>query len=344
MLITVTGRMVRSHGVGEVALPESGRITLTPLSHGVWDGALRGRDSVVMAVTDGQAEDVDLTPGPWRVRVEPEHGPPWDSWMVELEPGMAEPVDLATLAPVVIVDGEKWTEGPPGASVVGGRDNGDGTVSFELSDGTFTEPVAVPPGPAGRGIASISDPDSDSRVTITFTDDTTATVQAIRGAQGERGPEGPQGPKGDQGDTGPKGDQGEQGIPGEAELADTGWRKIDLPATHVTASGHGLYVRRIGKTVHMTIAFQAESAGSNPKIWEAESGFRPRWSFPVVNANAASAQLTDTNGSPQPGRALAVSSSRSVNIFNTDAGAQRFASLAYLTDDAWPSTLPGTPA
>ena len=187
MLITVTGRMVRSHGVGEVALPESGRITLTPLSHGVWDGALRGRDSVVMRVTDGVAVPVDLTPGPWRVRVEPEHGPAWDSWQVELVPGMAEPVDLADLAPVVVIDGEKWSQGAPGtpgASVTGGRDNGDGTVSFELSDGSFTDPVVLPPGPAGRGIASISDPDSDSRVTITFTDDSTATVQAIRGADG----------------------------------------------------------------------------------------------------------------------------------------------------------------
>lgn len=39
-------------------------------------------------------------------------------------------------------------------------------------------------GAAGRGIASISDPDADSRVTITFTDGSTATVQAIRGADG----------------------------------------------------------------------------------------------------------------------------------------------------------------
>ena len=152
MLITVTGRMVRSHGVGEVALPESGRITLSPLAHGTWEGALRGRDSVVMRVTDGQADPVDLTPGPWRVRVEPEHGPVWDSWQVELVPGMAEPVDLADLAPVVVVDGEKWAAGPPGASVTGAVDNGDQTVSFTLSDGTELPPVTLPPGPAGHGV------------------------------------------------------------------------------------------------------------------------------------------------------------------------------------------------
>lgn len=75
-------------------------------------------------------------------------------------------------------------KGAPGASVVGGRDNGDGTVSFELSDGTYTDAVVLPPGPAGRGIVSISNPDTDSRVTVTFTDGSTATVQAIRGADG----------------------------------------------------------------------------------------------------------------------------------------------------------------
>lgn len=195
MLITVTGRMVRSHGVGEVALPESGRITLSPLAHGTWEGALRGRDSVVMRVTDGQAAPVDLTPGPWRVRVEPEHGPAWDSWQVELVPGMAEPVDLAALAPVVVVDGEKWAAGPPGASVTGAVDNGDQTVSFTLSDGTETDPVTIPPGPQGE-----------------------------RGPEGPEGPEGPQGPKGDQGETGPKGDKGdrgEQGIKGDTGPAST---------------------------------------------------------------------------------------------------------------------------
>ncbi|WP_341856451.1 hypothetical protein [Brachybacterium sp. GPGPB12] len=279
MLITVTGRMVRSHGVGEVALPESGRITLTPLSHGVWDGALRGRDSVVMRVTDGVAVPVDLTPGPWRVRVEPEHGPAWDSWQVELVPGMAEPVDLADLAPVVVIDGEKWATGPAGASVTGGRDNGDGTVSFELSDGTYTDPVTVPPGPAGRGIASISDPDADSRVTITFTDDTTATVQAIRGAPGEKGDPGK--PGADSTVPGPANTlsigtvttgatgsaasatitgtapaqtlnltlpRGEQGTPGTATLPDTGWRNVTAHLRPPVTGGTVL-VRRIGNTV-----------------------------------------------------------------------------------------------
>ena len=171
-------------------------------------------------------------------------------------------------------------------------------------------------------------------------------MQGERGPEGPEGPEGPQGPKGDQGEPGPKGDKGdkgEQGIPGTATLSDTGWRKIELPTTHVTESGHGLYVRRIGSMVHMTIAFQTTSAGGNPQVWATVAGFHPRFNFPALNANIASANLTDGNGAPLPSRALAVSSGRGVHVYNADAGQSRFASLSYLTDDAWPTTLPGTP-
>ena len=111
MLITVTARLVRSHGVDERALPGSGRIEYRPASHGTWEGALRGRDAVVSKIADGEASPVELTPGPWQVTVVPDHGPAWSPWLIELEPGMPEPVDLVSLAPVVVVDGEKWAKG-----------------------------------------------------------------------------------------------------------------------------------------------------------------------------------------------------------------------------------------
>lgn len=77
--------------------------------------------------------------------------------------------------------------GDPGASVVGARDNGDGAVSFLLSDGTETDPVTVPPGPAGRGIASVEDADGDGTATITFTDGTTASLPLPPGQPGQPG-------------------------------------------------------------------------------------------------------------------------------------------------------------
>ena len=111
MLVTMTARLVRSHGKDEIPLPGSGRIEYRPESHSTYQGALRGMDAVVSKITEGVAEPVELTPGPWRVTVVPDHGPAWRSWLIELEPGMPEPVDLATLAPVVVVDGEKWAKG-----------------------------------------------------------------------------------------------------------------------------------------------------------------------------------------------------------------------------------------
>ncbi|MDN6400378.1 MAG: hypothetical protein L0K01_07990 [Brachybacterium sp.] len=402
MLITVIARLVRPYGTDEVALPGSGRIEYSAASHGTHEGALRGRETVFAKIVDGDAEPVDLVPGPWHVRVVPADGEPWPSWLVELEDDMDGPVELVDLAPGGVVAGEKWAKGDPGdpgASITGAVDNGDQTVSFTLSDGTETEAVPIPPGPAGVGVASISDPDDESRVTSTYTDGSTSTVQAIVGKPGDDGhtPEiswdgtalvidGEPGPdlKGKPGDpgkdstvpgpantltigtvkTGESGSpasasitgeapeqtldlvlpSGEQGLPGEAALQDTGWRKIDLPETHVANDSHGLYVRRIGKTVHMAISFQAEDAGGNPTVWEIASGFRPKARFPMLNAPAASAMLTDTNGGPQNPRTLVVSSAGRVNIFNADAGRDRIASLAYLTDDTWPTSNPGSAA
>lgn len=110
------------------------------------------------------------------------------------------------------------------------------------------------PGPDGRGIASISDPDADSRVTITFTDGSTATVQAIRGADGhtpaitwegtsivvdgEQGPDlrGDPGEKGETGATGPAstapGPAGPPGaVPTTSDYLVVGPGRPDAPTT-----------------------------------------------------------------------------------------------------------------
>lgn len=209
MLITIGARLVRPHGTGEVALPGEGRIEYRPASHGVWEGALRGQETVTARITDGDAERVELTPGPWRVRVIPDVGTAWDTWLIELTEDMPEPVDLASLAPVLVIDGEKWAKGnpgPAGASVTGAVDNGDQTVSFTLSDGAETEPVPIPPGPQGeRGPAGVDGADGQ---------DGAQGVQGDPGPEGERGPEGPEGPEGPQGERGPEGPRGEQGDEG----------------------------------------------------------------------------------------------------------------------------------
>ncbi|NEH82096.1 hypothetical protein, partial [Rhizobium ruizarguesonis] len=145
--------------------------------------AVHGPDRKRIKYVAGVAEDAWLKPGMWRAYVYPDQGRSYTLHLGVPETGETTIADaVGEIVPEGIVT--KGDPGPAGASVTGGRDNGDGTVSFELSDGTFTDPVVLPPGPAGRGIASISDPDSDSRVTITFTDGSTATIQAIRGADG----------------------------------------------------------------------------------------------------------------------------------------------------------------
>lgn len=268
MLITVTARMVKPYGHDEVALPDKGRVEFRPAAHGTYEGAFRGRETVTARITDGVMEEKELVPGPWRVRVYPAVSDPWDSWLIELEPG-DEPVDLVTLAPVLIVDGEKWTAGPPGPGVVGGRDNGDGTVSFELSDGSFTDPVVLPPGPAGRGISSISDPDEDSRVTITFTDGTETTVQAIRGADGQDGQDGHTPTLSWDGTALVVDGQDPvdlKGEPGEGADSGTGWR--DITADFVPRSGtSGLLVlwRAVGDRCEIRFTVKADTA---PGSWQ----------------------------------------------------------------------------
>lgn len=201
MLITIGARLVRPYGTAETALPQGGRIEYRPEAHGVWEGALRGRETVPAKIADGIAEEVDLTPGVWRVRVIPDHGTAWESWLIELEPGMPEPVDLVNLAPVIVVDGEKWAQG---ASVTGAVDNGDQTVTFTLSDGGEAGPVAIPAGPQGA-----TGPAGPPGV-----DGAPGADSAVPGPAGPDGPQGIPGPPGETGPTGPAGADGAPGIPG----------------------------------------------------------------------------------------------------------------------------------
>ena len=106
-------------------------------------------------------------------------------------PAGDDALDLSAVIPASQSDGTITLRGPAGASVVGGRDNGDGTVTFLLSDGSETAPVTVPPGPEGRGVVSIVDPDGDGTATVTYSDGTTGELLLPPGPPGEDGADAP---------------------------------------------------------------------------------------------------------------------------------------------------------
>lgn len=106
-------------------------------------------------------------------------------------PAGDDALDLSAVIPASQSGGTITLRGPAGASVVGGRDNGDGTVTFLLSDGSETAPVTVPPGPEGRGVVSIVDPDGDGTATVTYSDGTTGDLLLPPGPPGEDGADAP---------------------------------------------------------------------------------------------------------------------------------------------------------
>jgi hypothetical protein len=95
-------------------------------------------------------------------------------------------------------DGAPGADGADGVSVVDANDNGDGTFTLELSDGTFTAPVATIPGETGP-----AGPKGDA---------------GEPGVPGEDGAPGEQGPAGEPGATGATGATGPQGDPGPANV------------------------------------------------------------------------------------------------------------------------------
>ena len=183
-LTRVSGRVVYPHG-NDTPTPVTGDgvIEYVHATPGIIDGAVHGPDRTRIGYVAGVAEDAWLKPGMWRAYVYPVQG---RSYTLHLGIPEGGETTIADAVGEVVPEGiiTKGDPGPPGASVTGGRDLGDGRVVFTLSDGKETEPVQLPPGPAGRGIASISEADENSVVTITYTDDTTSTVKAIRGADG----------------------------------------------------------------------------------------------------------------------------------------------------------------
>lgn len=181
-LLTVHLRLVSPHGEDDTPLPASGRVEFIPVAHGKYHGSLRAIERVTSQIREGVMTPVELTPAAWSVTIVPTKGNPWPQMFFELVEGMPEPINLADLLPDLIIEGEKYIKGDPGPTIASWEDNEDGTITFIMTDGTRVGPGALPVGPPGRGIESISDPDGNSNVVITYSDGTTETVRAIEGA------------------------------------------------------------------------------------------------------------------------------------------------------------------
>lgn len=136
-LTTVTARAVRPHGV-TTPLPESGVVELTPAMHTTTGGAFQSRETVCVTLVDGEIS-TPITPGIWAVRVRPAHGPAWSGFQVEV-PAQSEPFDLATAAPVAVIDGIAYTRGPAGRGIdFLGNADAEGWATVVWTDGTTTQ-------------------------------------------------------------------------------------------------------------------------------------------------------------------------------------------------------------
>ena len=150
-LITVNLSLVSPYGADDIVKPASGQVRFTPVTHGKYNGALRTIETIISPIVQGEMAPVELTPGLWSVEVLPIKGNPWPPVTFTLEEGMTEPVNLAELAPEIVIKGEQIAKGDPGPTITSWEDNEDGTIKFLLSDGTYTDSGTMPRGPQGPG-------------------------------------------------------------------------------------------------------------------------------------------------------------------------------------------------
>lgn len=250
-LLTVTLSLVSPYGTNDTARPASGVVNLIPASHGVYNESLRTIERVTSPIVDGIMRPVEVTPGPWKIIVTPTMGIPWPEMIIFLEEGMEEPVNLADLAPDLIVEGDKYAKGERGvgiSSISGVNSDGsaivrytDGStdkISFPILDGSIIEGTSIEKiegdsskmviylddgrsytldlyqGTNGVGIESITSNPTSYTATVTLTDGRVSELPLPPGPQGLPGDRGATGPRGVEGPEGPMGPQGIQGPEG----------------------------------------------------------------------------------------------------------------------------------
>ena len=123
----------------------------------------------------------------------------------------------------------------------------------------------------------------------------------------------------------------------EVVIGDTGWRDISSLVTNGWTAA-GLMIRRIGTSVTIALRnLNPASATGEAIITTPIFGFAPtlRATFPTV----ASPENVFTNASVREdsGQIHLKRGSGSISVY-------QYSYWTYLTSDAWPTTLPGTPA
>ncbi len=113
--------------------------------------------------------------------------------------------------------------------------------------------------------------------------------------------------------------------------ADTGWR--DIASLLVNGWTGTLRLRRIGSTVTLDIAANAAAATSDT-FWSGLVLFRPNdTAYGMVSSGVAAGAS----------RLIEVTTSASTRAYNRGSG-YHFGTVSWITDDAWPASLPGSAA
>ena len=200
-------------------------------------------------------------------------------------------------------------------------DNGDGTITVVLDDGTervLTSLQGAPgdpgedgdPGPANSlSIGSVTS-GSAASATITGTPPS-QTLDLVL----------------------PKGEKGDPGDAGEATTPDTGTRNIGTEAGG--ASIGNVRVRRVGSLV--ALAFSGAIPASGSLRWNYPTGFKP---IDSMTGHRAGWNITTENFFPFQ---VAWNATTVPLGGGAVAGDYVSAVVQYITADPWPTTLPGTP-
>ena len=258
--------------------------------------------------------------------------------------------------------GDSGPIGPQGKEGAAGRNGADGKPGPQGPAGKDGKPgPAGPAGPQGKagldgidgvnGLNGINGKDGKPGVAGAKGDRGPAGpagAKGASGAKGERGPAGPAGAPGKQGPAGkdgkpgvagPKGDVGPAGPAGPATgLRATGVR--DVTSTMRLPAGGGIdrvLLSRVGDTVELHLSGLRGSRRLKGQLGRIPAGFRPRHTQSLVTADEAFRPVRVSVDGGAAGVAV-------TQPDEVDGLAKVSTSLVWLTDDAWPTTLPGRPA